>query len=213
MERAGAEGRDTSIQSTDRDLGLVFGGHARGALQLHVRGAPYSTRGALERPHGRAPKNAVTKPARAAFRERETPGAGSRATLAKERTISMHKLWHHFQEGGWAMYPVFALGLIAVGAAARFALRGEHQLLAFIRWTLASLLATGAFGFTVGSMMLLNAAQKPAEPMLAARIIMEGITEAANNILAALMFTIFACMCVAVGQRRFPQPNPSAIPR
>jgi len=111
------------------------------------------------------------------------------------------------------MYLVFALGLIAVGAAARFALRGEHQLLAFIRWTLAALLLTGAFGFTVGMMMTLHAAQGPSDPLNAARIVMEGTTESSNNLSASLMFAIFTCICSAVGHRRFPQPNPSALAR
>jgi hypothetical protein len=123
------------------------------------------------------------------------------------------KLWHQFQEGGWVMYPVFVLGLVAVGSAARFALRGEHQLLAFVRWTLGSLLLTGAFGFTVGMMKVLHYAQGPADPLLTSRIIMEGTTEAANNPACALMFSVISALCLAVGQRRFPLPNPSAVPR
>lgn len=125
----------------------------------------------------------------------------------------MDALWHSFREGGWSMYPVFALGLVAVGAAARFAWRGEHQLLGFIRWLVAALLATGVFGFTIGMMKTLHASQGPTEPALAARIVMEGTTEASNNLAAALMFTVLSCAATAVGQRRFPQPNPSAVAR
>jgi nitrate reductase NapE component len=123
------------------------------------------------------------------------------------------KLWHQFQEGGWAMYPVVALGLVAVGTAARFALRGEHQLLAFIRWTLGSLLLVGAFGFTVGMMKVLHYAQGVSDPLLTSRLIMEGLAEAANNPACALMFGVISSVCIAVGQRRFPLPNPSAVPR
>jgi hypothetical protein len=125
----------------------------------------------------------------------------------------MTKLWHLFLEGGWVMYPVFALGLTAVGTAARFAWRGEHQLLGFLYWILAALLSTGAFGFTVGMMRVLNATQGPENPLWIARILMEGITEAANNPALALMFTILVCLLVAAGHRRFPQPNPSAVAR
>jgi hypothetical protein len=125
----------------------------------------------------------------------------------------MSKLWVLFQEGGWVMYPVFALGLIAVGAAARFALRGEHQLLAFIRWLTATLLLSAAFGFIVGMMRALNASLRPSDPMLAARIVMEGFTEAASLPATALMFSALVCLCVAIGQRRFPLPNPSAVAR
>jgi hypothetical protein len=125
----------------------------------------------------------------------------------------MERLWHHFQEGGWGMYPIFALGLVAVGAAGRFAWRGEHQLLAFIQWTLRSLQCAGVFGFIVSMMRVLNASQQPSDPMLVARVVMEGTTESANDLAAALMFATFTCMLVAVGHRRHPLPNPSAVAR
>lgn len=125
----------------------------------------------------------------------------------------MSKILDAFHEGGWAMYPLFALGLITVGATARFALRGEHQLLAYIRWLLSALLLSAGFGFTVGMMKALHAAQGASEPMLAARIVMEGGAEAASMPATAFMFSIIACIGLAVGQRRFPLPNPSAVVR
>lgn len=125
----------------------------------------------------------------------------------------MLTLWYHFQEGGWMMYPVFALGLMTVGAAGRFAWRGEHQLLMFIAWLLRALIAAGAFGFAVGFMRILTASQGPNDPMLMARVVMEGTSEAANVPALGLMFTTFTCILVAVGQRRFPLPNPSAVVR
>jgi hypothetical protein len=42
---------------------------------------------------------------------------------------------------------------------------------------------------------------------------MEGFTEATHVPALALMFVAFACLTVAVGQRRFPLPNPSAVAR
>jgi hypothetical protein len=101
-------------------------------------------------------------------------------------------LWHHFREGGWTMYPVFFLGLLAVGSAGRFAWRGEHQLLGFLRWLLAALLAAGGFGFTLAMMMTLTASQGPEDPRQMARIVMEGTTESANVPAAALMFASLA---------------------
>jgi hypothetical protein len=69
----------------------------------------------------------------------------------------MMRLWHSFQEGRWAMYLIFALGLPGVGAAGRFAWRGEHQLVAFLRWVSFTLLASGAFGFFIGWQRVLQA--------------------------------------------------------
>jgi hypothetical protein len=123
------------------------------------------------------------------------------------------ELWSRFLEGGWTMYPTFGLGLLSVGAAGRFAWHGEHQLLAFIRWMIGALLAAGAFGFTGGMMRILTASQGPDDPMLMARIVMEGTTEAASVPQLALMFVVFVCILVAIGQRRFPLPNPSAVAR
>jgi hypothetical protein len=125
----------------------------------------------------------------------------------------MSMIWHHIQLGGWAMYPVFVYGLIAAGAAARFAWRGEHQLLGFIRWSIAAISSLAALGFTAGMMKALNAALNLKDPMQAARIVLEGSSEAANNPAMAFMFTALVCVLVAVGQRRFPLPNPSAVAR
>lgn len=111
------------------------------------------------------------------------------------------------------MYPVFALGLLAAGTAGRFALRGEHQLLGFLHWLLGALLAAGAFGFTVEMMRVLSASQGPEDWLLIARVVMEGTTEAANVPAAALMFATFSCLLIAAGHRRFPLPNPGAVPR
>jgi hypothetical protein len=119
----------------------------------------------------------------------------------------------HFQEGGWVMYPVFVLGLVALGTAGRFAWRGEHQLLGFLYWIVAALLSTGAFGFVVGMMKCLHATQGPDNPLWIGRILMEGLTEASNLPASALMFTTFVCLLVATGQRRFPLPNPGAVAR
>jgi hypothetical protein len=111
------------------------------------------------------------------------------------------------------MYIVFALGLVAVGAAARFALRGEHQLLGFIRWNLRALLLSGAFGFATGMIKVLHVSARADDSAQAARLVLEGTSEAANNPAAALMYSVLACIAIAIGQRRFPHPNPSAIAR
>jgi hypothetical protein len=68
----------------------------------------------------------------------------------------MSGLWHSFREGGWAMYPIFAFGFLGVGAAGRFAWRGEHQLVGFVRWITTTILACGAFGFFIGFQRMLG---------------------------------------------------------
>jgi hypothetical protein len=124
---------------------------------------------------------------------------------------TLQQLWHAFQEGGWAMWPIFGLGLVGVGAAGRFAWRGEHQLLAFMRWLLLTLLACGAFGFSSGMIKVFHYAAERAEDR--ALLLCEGTGEALNNISGSLLFVVVICLLVAIGQRRFPLPNPSAVPR
>src|SRR4051812_24150209 len=130
-------------------------------------------------------------------------------------------LWHSFQEGGWAMYLIFALGLPGVGAAGRFAWRGEHQLATFLRWIAFALLATGAFGFFIGWQKVLQAVvglaeAPPATEILSTRqvlILLIGTREALMCISGALMFVVLIALLGAVGHRRFPLPNPGAVPR
>jgi hypothetical protein len=133
----------------------------------------------------------------------------------------MSNLWHSFQEGGWAMYIIFALGLPGVGAAGRFAWRGEHQLRAFLRWITLTVLATGAFGFAIGEQATLRAVTSGfGEPGVGESlgdhriaILLMGTQEALNCISGALMFVVVIGLLGAVGHRRFPLPNPGAVPR
>jgi len=122
------------------------------------------------------------------------------------------------------MYLIFALGLPGVGAAGRFAWRGEHQLIAFLRWTLMALLASGWFGFFIGEQRVLQAMLSGWEglppfagPALTDHRVMmlliEGTKEALNCVSGALMFVVLIGLLGAVGHRRFPLPNPSAVPR
>jgi hypothetical protein len=134
----------------------------------------------------------------------------------------MARLWYSFQEGGWAMYLVFAVGLTATGAAGRFAWRGEHQLVAFIRWMIATLIAVGAFGYFIGTQRMLAAAAYGVDGAHLAReaaadqrlaLLLVGTREALANVSGSLMFIVTVCLLTAIGYRRFPLPNPSAVPR
>jgi hypothetical protein len=119
------------------------------------------------------------------------------------------------------MYLIFAFGLTGVGAAGRFAWRGEHQLVGFIRWLSATVLGSGAFGFSVGAQMFLRAAAGAAPPDLddAAAlwqrgwILLVGTREALSCVAGALMFFVIMTLLTAVGFRRYPLPNPGAAAR
>lgn len=120
------------------------------------------------------------------------------------------------------MYFIFALGLVGVGAAGRFAWRGEHQLLPFLRWLTITLIACGAFGFVIDWQSTLRASlgdlthfAPPDVPLLERRlfILILGTKESLNCVSAALMFVVLVCLLGAIGLRRFPLPNPGALAR
>jgi hypothetical protein len=131
----------------------------------------------------------------------------------------LERLWSSFRDGGWVMYWIFAFGLTAVGTAGRFAWRGEHQLLGFIRWMAVTVLASGWFGFFVGSQQMLRAitnAPTPADlPSIVQRwyILLYGVREALSCVSGSLMFFVIICLLAAIGQRRFPLPNPGSAAR
>lgn len=117
------------------------------------------------------------------------------------------------------MYFIFAFGLTGVGAAGRFAWRGEHQLVGFIRWLGVTVLASGAFGFSVGAQMFSGAAAGAVPPEDAAAawqrawILLVGAREALSCISGSLMFFVIISLLTALGFRRFPLPNPGAAAR
>jgi hypothetical protein len=119
----------------------------------------------------------------------------------------------HFRDGGWVMFVIFAVGLVGTGAAGRFAWRGEHQLLGFIRWNLLTVTVAGAFGFCTAMLKVFAYVENGAAPGQRALVLMIGTREALNNPTAGLMFALLVTALTAIGLRRFPQPNPSAVPR
>ena len=134
----------------------------------------------------------------------------------------LQHLWHGFQLGGWMMWVIFALGLSGVGAAGRFAWRGEHQLLASLRWLVGTLVASGWLGFFVGEQKVLDAVLSrlgefaPSDQVLSDQrmaVLIEGTGEALHCVSGALLFVVVIGLLVTIGQRRFPLPNPSAVPR
>jgi hypothetical protein len=131
----------------------------------------------------------------------------------QENSVMTPTVWTAFQEGGWMMWFIFVFGLLALTAAGRFAWRGEHQMLAFIRAMAATVLASGLFGFVIGMQKVLRyvvervpASERPA-------ILLIGTREALSTFAAALLFLVLIHLATAVGHRRYPLPNPSAVPR
>jgi hypothetical protein len=114
-----------------------------------------------------------------------------------------------FRLGGWTMWFVLVFGVLAVGAAGRFALRGEHRLAAFIRWMTVTTVASALFGFLTAMIKVFTYVRFQAKPGERALILVEGIAEALNVPTFGMLFTVLACLLLSVGYRRFPTTNPS----
>jgi hypothetical protein len=115
-----------------------------------------------------------------------------------------------FRLGGWPMWFVLLFGVLAVGAAARFALRGEHQLGPFVRWMTLTTLTSSLFGFLTGMLKVLEYVHVKASPEQRHVILVEGTKEALHVPTFGLLFAVLVCLLLAVGYRRFPNLNPSA---
>ncbi|HMI89337.1 MAG TPA: hypothetical protein VK550_34910 [Polyangiaceae bacterium] len=120
------------------------------------------------------------------------------------------RMWEHFVMGGWAMWFILLFGVLTVGAAARFAWRGEHQLSQFIRWMTLTTLASSFLGWGTAMIKVLSYVVHQATPDERWLILVEGTMEALNVPTFGLLFMVLACLLLAVGYRRFPTPNPSS---
>ena len=129
----------------------------------------------------------------------------------------LQSLWRGFQEGGWMMFVIVALGFVSMGAAIRFARRGEYQLLGFLRWMLMTQALAGALGFTTGMVLVLHSASRIAQGQQVgdlqsvSHVLTLGTKEALSCVCTSLLFAFLVSALVALGLRRFPSPNPSSL--
>jgi hypothetical protein len=106
------------------------------------------------------------------------------------------------------MWFILFFGVLTVGAAARFAWRGEHQLAQFIRWMTLTTLACSLLGWGTAMMItVLSYVVHRAPPEERWVILVQGTMEALNVPTFGLLFMVLARLLLAVGYRRFPMPN------
>ena len=91
--------------------------------------------------------------------------------------------------------------------------KGEHQLLGYLEHSVLSLAATGVFGFCVCVMRVLWFVTERAIEGERTYVLMVALRESLNVPSAATMFVAVSLTLTSIGKRRFPLPNPSAVPR
>lgn len=119
-------------------------------------------------------------------------------------------VWDYFRDGGWVMWWLLGLGLVAVSAALRFAWRGEHQLVAFIKWMIVVEVLAGGFGFLTGMTLVLRHVVERVSPEERWWVLFIGVREALSNLTFALLWAVLTALLVAIGYRRFPTLNPGS---
>jgi hypothetical protein len=120
-------------------------------------------------------------------------------------------MWSYFQEGGWGMWWLLALGAVSFVAALRFAWRGEHQLVPFLKWMIATELLVGGFSFLSGMTLVLRYVVERVSPEERWWVLFAGTREALSNLTFGLLWSALTALTIAVGYRRFPELNPAAL--
>ena len=119
----------------------------------------------------------------------------------------MNRLWQSFQEGGFGMWFILVFGVLAVVGAARFAWRGDHRLLGFIRWMLFTTASSSALGFVAAMMAVFQYLVGKAKPDELVLILFTGTREALTTLALGLLMMTFTCLLLAIGHRRFAMPH------
>ena len=109
-----------------------------------------------------------------------------------------------FKEGGWGMWPILVLGLVTVGAAARFAIKPERRQIGFlVAIALATVISIFHATWTdFGAVFGALSDEKFAPDAVAPRILAEGLKECTRPGAMGGSFLTLAAILVAVGMLR-----------
>jgi hypothetical protein len=119
-----------------------------------------------------------------------------------------------FRDGGWGMWVICALGVIGVGAAARFCWRGDRSLLGPVRWWTVALITSGCFGFLGDLHAVIQYSTVGLDELYGGRsavtadqrvyAVLEGLNESLYCLSSTFLFTVLIALLVAVGWGRSP---------
>lgn len=108
-----------------------------------------------------------------------------------------------FREGGWGMIPTVLFGLLALGAAFRYAIRTETRLLGFIASLGHAVLFFALSGFTTGVIATVRYVEEHAtKGDVSPLTLLTGVRESSNNLAAGFTLLALVHLVVAVGRRR-----------
>lgn len=103
-----------------------------------------------------------------------------------------------FAAGGWGMFPTMAFGLLALAAAALFAVRPERRFVPLVVSTSLLTLASGALGFVMGVIHSFEAILGAPDRGMA----MVGVGESGHCLALAMVFVVLALIATTAGSAR-----------
>jgi hypothetical protein len=106
-----------------------------------------------------------------------------------------------FIEGGWGMWPILVLGIVALGLGLRYALTGDGRLRGSLESLARCVLFMALAGFATGLIATCSFAGSHTE-LPPATTLIEGIKESMNNLALGFLEVALVHLQLAVGRRR-----------
>jgi hypothetical protein len=109
-----------------------------------------------------------------------------------------------FKEGGWGMWPILVLGLVTVGASARFAIKPERRQIGFLgAMSLATVISIVHATWTdLGAVLNFCSSEQVANEGQMVRVLAMGMKEATRPGAMGGAFLTLAAILFAVGVLR-----------
>jgi len=110
-----------------------------------------------------------------------------------------------FKLGGWGMYPILIIGLIALGAGAFYAVRGESRVRSSLDALVVCLIGATMTALStdlITVFLFLGSEKAPADPFTFARIGVQGLGESLTPVAMGSVFFTLVYALVALGQRK-----------
>jgi hypothetical protein len=114
----------------------------------------------------------------------------------------MTALYTLFREGGWSMFGIVLLGLVALATSAYYAARPDAQHEGFLKWMSRATFWSVMVGMASDFATTFHAACEIEDANQRSRIALEGSAESLSPAIIGFAFLTLVALLTAVGRRR-----------
>lgn len=114
----------------------------------------------------------------------------------------MHSLYTLFRNGGWSMFLLVLLGVVALGTAAFYAARPDTKHEGFLKWMSRALLWSTLVGVCSDFATVFYFTCQIEDANERAKTVLEGAAESLSPALMGFAFLTLIALLAAVGRRR-----------